>query len=47
MNESSPGRVKAGVGFLWINGLPDLIKLCVCPFLGESLHFSQLFLGIF
>jgi hypothetical protein len=27
MNEPSPGNVKAEVGFLWIDGLPDLIKL--------------------
>jgi len=47
MNEPSPGNVKAEVGFLWVKGLPDSIKLCVCPFLGEILHFSQLFLGIF
>jgi len=47
MNESSPGNVKAEVGFLWINGLTDLIKLYVCPFLEEILHFSQLYLGIF
>lgn len=47
MNEPSPGNVKAEVGFLWINGLPDLIKLCVFPFLGENLHFFHIFLGIF
>ena len=47
MNEPSHGNVKAEVGFLWIKRLPDLIKLCICPFLAEILHFSQLFLGIF
>jgi hypothetical protein len=40
MNKPNPGNVKAEVGFLWINCLPDLIKLCVCPFIGEILHFS-------
>jgi len=47
MNEPSPGNVKAEVGFLWIKGLPDLIKVCVCPFLGEILHFFFIYLSVF
>ena len=47
MNAPSPGNVKAEVGFLWIKGLPDLIKLCVYLLLGKFYiflnHFSVFF----
>jgi hypothetical protein len=42
MNEPNPGNVKAEVGFLWINCLPDLIKLCLPIYRGKFTFFLNI-----